>query len=113
MSPRFIEIDGRGVEHLIADVPDCNGRFRIGPSIEVVVYMDGVNPTTNSNLLAAEITGFEGTIVFPLSHSGVGETSARTLLGDETRLKAELHQPLSVQVGGELRPNPNLIQGVA
>lgn len=112
MSPRFIEIDHRGFEHLIADVPDCNGRFRIGPGIEVVVYMDGVNPVTNSNLLAAEITGFEDTLVFPLSHNGVGEISARTLLRDETRVKAKLHQPLSMQVDGEIRPNPNLIQGV-
>ena len=112
MSPRFIEIDHRGFEHLLGDVPDCNGRWKLQEGLEVLVYMDGVNPATNSNLLAAEITGFREAIIFPLDNGGVGEASAVDVLGNERRIRAELKEPLLVKVQGSFRPNPSLIPGV-
>lgn len=112
MSPRFIEINYRGVEEILGDVPDCNGRWKLQEGLEVVVYMDGVNPATNSNLLAAEITGFQEAIIFPLDNEGVGEVSAVDVLGNERRIRAELKEPLLIEVQGSARPNPSLIPGV-
>lgn len=119
MSPRIKELDRRGFETLLLDVPDCDGRWAMADGSSIAVYMNGINPASDQRDLGIEFSSIEGgeMVLFKLDNTGEGTRTLLDAQGNERIIKVELQEPLFVpsQVRGrenEMTPNVLYIPGV-
>jgi hypothetical protein len=118
MSPRIKELDGRGFENLLLDVPDCDGKWVMADGSSVAIYMSGINPASGGRDLGLEFEKIQPgeTTYFELDDNGSGVRNLLDNSGKDQTIKVELQGPLFIPVvtsgEKEMRPNVNYIPGV-